>query len=139
MNMEPQFTLSIRQPWAWLIIRPDLTNEADRANACLKNFENRTWPTRFRGTFFVHASQGCTKQEWHDCRWFVHKFNPALAVKIPPIQMLERGGIIGQALLLNCMIKHPSHWFCGPYGFQLTDSKPLPFRPCHGALGFFKV
>jgi len=37
--------LSVRQPWAWLI-----------ANN-LKPIENRTWPTRYRGAFLIHAGQ----------------------------------------------------------------------------------
>ena len=35
--------LSIRQPWAWLIVNG------------YKDIENRTWPTRFRGRVCVHA------------------------------------------------------------------------------------
>ncbi len=36
--------LSIRQPWAYLI------------SSGSKNIENRTWPTKYRGLFLVHAS-----------------------------------------------------------------------------------
>jgi hypothetical protein len=35
--------LSIRQPWAWLIVHG------------VKDVENRTWRTNFRGRFLVHA------------------------------------------------------------------------------------
>ena len=37
--------LSIRQPWAWLIV------------AGYKDVENRTWATDFRGRIYVHAGQ----------------------------------------------------------------------------------
>ena len=53
--------LSIRQPWAWLIVRPDLTDPAKRAAAFaageIKDIENRTWATKHRGPFLVHAGQ----------------------------------------------------------------------------------
>ncbi|WP_206002040.1 ASCH domain-containing protein [Paraburkholderia aromaticivorans] len=35
--------LSIRQPWAWLIVKGH------------KDIENRTWSTRFRGRVLIHA------------------------------------------------------------------------------------
>ena len=38
--------LSIKQPWAWLIVNG------------YKDIENRTWKTNYRGTFLVHASKG---------------------------------------------------------------------------------
>ena len=41
--------LSIRQPWAWLIMTG------------LKDVENRTWNTDFRGQFAIHASR---KFDW---------------------------------------------------------------------------
>jgi ASCH domain len=37
--------ISIRQPWAGLIV------------SGLKDVENRTWPTRYRGPILIHASQ----------------------------------------------------------------------------------
>jgi|ERR1700687_42153 len=36
--------ISIRQPWASLIV------------SGAKDVENRTWPTRYRGTVLIHAS-----------------------------------------------------------------------------------
>lgn len=46
--------LSIRQPWAWLIVNGH------------KDIENRSWPTRFRGKFLVHASNGMTRSEYEE-------------------------------------------------------------------------
>ena len=43
--------LSIRQPWAWLIVHGR------------KDIENRSWRTKFRGRFLVHAAQGMTRRE----------------------------------------------------------------------------
>jgi hypothetical protein len=44
--------LSIRQPWAWLILNAG------------KDIENRDWPTHFRGRFLIHASKGMTHDEY---------------------------------------------------------------------------
>lgn len=59
--------ISIRQPWAWLILHPDLQGE-ERAHAIecrmLKDIENRTGPTRYRGEILIHAAKGMTRAEY---------------------------------------------------------------------------
>ncbi len=50
--------LSIRQPWAWLILHGG------------KDIENRDWATRFRGRVLIHASKGMTRDEWGDAWGF---------------------------------------------------------------------
>lgn len=55
--MEPRktfFALSIRQPWAWLILHAG------------KDIENRTWQTYQRGWFAIHASKGMTRREYYE-------------------------------------------------------------------------
>jgi hypothetical protein len=119
--------LSVRQPWAWLIVEG------------WKNIENRDWRTTFRGPVLIHAAKGMTKAEHEACRLFVAGFAPQLAKHLPWYQDLRFGGIVGQVTLLDCVTRHPSEWFCGPYGFVLADATPLPFVPCRGQLGFFDV
>ena len=114
--------LSIRQPWAWLILHG-------------KDIENRQWPTSFRGWFLIHASKGMTRQEYEDADWMAEENG----VKLPAFETLERGGIVGMAKLVNCVTGSDSPWFVGRYGFVLDEVKPLPFRPYRGALGFFEV
>lgn len=118
--------LSIRQPWAWLI-----------ASGC-KNVENRTWRTRNRGSFLVHASSSMTSAEYDACVLFVASFAPSLASIIPPLSDLPLGGIVGRATLLDCVTSHPSEWFCGPYGFVVSDAVATAFIPCKGRLGFWR-
>lgn len=131
--------LAIKQPWAWLIIRPDLvTAEARRAAGIfdeIKDLENRTWHTKFRGRFLVHASQGMTKNEWCDA----YRFAAKIGVQIPPIKELQRGGIIGSVELVDSVDSSRSPWYMGDKGFVLRDPKPLPFMPQKGQLGFFNV
>ena len=76
--------LSIRQPWAWLILHAG------------KDIENRDWPTRFRGRFLIHASKGMTREEYElaeDPLW--HKGGPT--IDLPEFGLLDRGGIVGEA------------------------------------------
>lgn len=117
--------LSIRQPWAWLIIMGH------------KPIENRTWKTDFRGRIMLHASAGMTRKEYADAVAFAAEANPL--VLIPPYDTLKRGGIIGQVTIMDCVSQSKSPWFVGPFGFVLTDPYPLPFRPYTGALGFFET
>jgi hypothetical protein len=118
-------TISIRQPWAHGIIYLG------------KPIENRVWPTKYRGPILIHAAKGMTKDEYEDFCDFV-KFDIG-ALEIPPFDALKRGGIIGQADLVDCVTKHSSPWFVGPYGFVLENPMPLPFTPLRGALGIFDV
>ena len=118
--------LSVRQPWAWLIVNG------------WKNVENRTWPTKFRGRVLIHASKGMTRDEYNACYLFVCGFAPSLAMsEMPAFDDLQRGGIIGETTILDCVTHHPSDWFTGPFGFVVDESKPLPFVPMNGQLGFF--
>lgn len=116
--------LTVRQPWAWLIVQG------------WKPIENRDWWTRFRGPFLVHAAKCMTRDEYEACRIFVAGFS---SVRLPPMEALERGGIVGSAVLVDCVEAHDSDWFCGRYGFVLEQARPLPFVPCRGALGFWRM
>jgi len=118
--------LSIRQPWAWLIINAG------------KDIENRIWPTRFRGRVLIHASKGMTRQEYEEAmNWIVFNARLPLDFHEPQMDELQRGGIIGETEIVDCVTRSTSPWFVGKYGFVMRNTKPLPFRACRGALGFF--
>lgn len=127
----PAIAISIRQPWAWLIIHAG------------KDIENRNWPTRFRGRVAIHASKGMTKADYEACvlfcsgiAWEEHDFGKDF--KFPAFDELERGGLVGEAEIVDCVTASPSPWFCGEYGFVLRNAKPLPFVQVKGSLGFFR-
>lgn len=128
MNNNPP-ALSIRQPWAWLIIHAG------------KDIENRTWPTRFRGWFLIHAAKGMTRNEYAEAFDVLDEIETTGQMAIPSFDelKLQCGGIVGMAKLGNCVTGSDSPWFFGPYGFVIDEVKPLPFRVCKGALGFFRV
>ncbi|WP_313453448.1 ASCH domain-containing protein [Stutzerimonas nitrititolerans] len=120
--------LSIRQPWAHLIVHGG------------KTIENRTWHTKFRGRFLVHASAGCTRKQWAEAVSFA--LNAGLighASDVPTIDELQRGGIIGSVELVDSVDHSDSPWYMGEKGFVLRDPKPIPFVAMKGRLGFFEV
>jgi hypothetical protein len=127
----PTVALSIRQPWAWLIVNG------------FKDIENRDWPTPFRGEFLVHAGLTCKPADYDAAMRFVEAVNPALVQHVPELGALRRGGIVGMATLVDCVAMHESPWFEGTpdggFGFVLTHGRPLPFRPWKGRLGFFNT
>lgn len=120
--------LSIRQPWAWLIVRGG------------KDIENRTWHTKFRGRFLVHASQGMTIKEWVDAVDFcIDQDLHDTPFDMPSMDQLQRGGIIGSVELVDSVDTSDSPWYMGQKGFVLRDPRPLPFIAYKGRLGFFEV
>lgn len=125
--------LSIRQPWAWLILRGG------------KDIENRDWPTKVRGRVLVHAAKALARDEWVGAWDFAvgskprPNYRPADdALRLTP-KTIERGGIVGSVEVVDCVQRSDSPWFMGRYGFVLRDPRPLPFVPWRGQLGFFDV
>jgi len=118
--------LSIRQPWAWLIMHAG------------KDIENRDWPTRFLGRVLIHASKGMTRDEYEDGQDTLWA-SGGTVIELPPIEKLDRGGIVGSVEIVDCVTASDSPWFFGRFGFVLRDPRPLPFKPWKGALGFFDV
>lgn len=113
--------LSIRQPWAWLIVHG------------FKPVENRSWPTSHRGAMLIHAGQVFDVEGLQSV---LHIF-PELRSRLP--QQYDLGGIVGRAQLRDCVQQHPSRWFTGPYGFVMAEPQPLPFVRMPGKLSFFDV
>jgi hypothetical protein len=123
-----QYALSIRQPWAWMIVHG------------WKDIENRDWPTRYRGPLWIHASRGMTKAEYDEARAVAVDAGCDLgAYHFPEPEQLERGGIIGRVALVGCVTYSDSPWFFGDFGFVLKDPQVVPFRPLRGQLGIFPV
>lgn len=116
-------TLSIRQPWAWLIVNGH------------KDIENRNWSTVYRGPLLLHAGKLMGKRYHTEVsEWVQYEFG----IDLPAFDDLPRGGIVGTATLVDCVRDSSSPWFSpGGVGWLLRDAKPLPFRPCNGALGLF--
>lgn len=99
-----QTALSIRQPWAWLIVNGH------------KDIENRTWRTNHRGRRLIHAGKGMTRAEYEECLYFCRSIGvlgkdfpvaegSALNKRLilPHYDELDRGGIVGVAEIVDCI------------------------------------
>jgi hypothetical protein len=106
--------ISIKQPWASLIVHG------------LKDVENRTWPTRYRGPLIIHASKRADDISATDIE---RRFGVRLPCELP------LGGIVGATEIVDCVRPHPSKWYApAHYAFALANSRPLPFVKWLGAL-----
>ena len=112
--------LSIKQPWAWLICNGS------------KDVENRTWHTRFRGYFLVHAGQKFDRAAL--------PFLRSRRIELP--NDFDMGGIVGIAAVVGCVraFESLSDWaMAGGWCIELRERRSLPFVPCLGRLSFFPV
>lgn len=118
--------LSIRQPWAWLILHAG------------KDIENRHWQSRnpalhFRGRCLLHAGLAADSVS-ENITTLVSK---TIGLQIPAIESLPRGGIVGEVDVIDVVQQSASPWFVGPWGLVLANPISHPFTPCRGRLGFF--
>jgi ASCH domain len=131
--MSTLYALSIKQPWAALLVRG------------LKTIEVRRWPTARRGRILIHAARVPDERP------------EAWAHVQPELEPLAHryGGILGSAELSACVpyrsldtfvADHNYHlndpgWFQPPvlYGFRFRDPEIVPFRPYSGWMRFFRV
>ena len=74
--------LTIKQPWATLIIQGD------------KRFEFRSWQTKYRGDLLIHAGKGIDKEAMKR----VKKYLP---------ENLPHGKILGKVKLVDCIKMSP--------------------------------
>lgn len=119
--------LSIRQPWAWLIVNG------------FKDIENRDWSTQFRGLLLVHAGQTMSRK-YYDAVVESLQDDGLCPANLPAYEALERGGLVGWTQVVGCVAQHPSPWKDhGSFGFVLGESRPILFVPWKGRLGFFNV
>lgn len=110
-------TISIKQPWAYLIC------------SGIKNIENRTWPTKFRGRVLVHAGAKSDSRS----HFINNLFTPAQweEMKITGGSSLlwkmvkgdwELSAIIGSVEIVDCVQNHTSKWaekpVYNPYKFE---------------------
>lgn len=109
--------LSVRQPFAWLLA------------SSVKDVENRTWETKYRGPLLIHASKTIDVE---GIEWVRDEF-PEIVLP----DAFDVGGVVGRAHLVDCVRQSSSPWFFGPFGFELEIREPTPFIPCRGMPGLF--
>lgn len=125
-------SISIRQPWAWLIVNG------------YKDIENRNWkfPPSYRETLLIHASKTF---DYDGYEWVKETFpeipmpSPGKHITHNVPEVYDRGGFVGTARLSDVVEFDDSPWFFGEYGFKIRMAKPIPFIPYKGQLGLFDV
>jgi hypothetical protein len=128
-----QYALSLKQPWAALLV------------AGRKTIEVRRWPTGWRGPLLIHAAR------------IPDERREAWALVSPELRALARlgGGFIGSGTLTGCKpyrdreafaADEPGHlnapaWFeeAGLFGFTFADLRVEAFRRYPGWVRIFKV
>lgn len=113
-------TLSVIQPWAWAIIHAG------------KTVENRTWECAYRGELAIHASK---EYDLQGREWIEQEFR----IAVPGPSDCPRGGVIGMVQMVDCVTRHSSPWFFGPFGFVLAEPQSIRPIPTRGQLGIFEV
>ncbi|MGH8100850.1 MAG: ASCH domain-containing protein [Chthoniobacterales bacterium] len=111
--------LSLRQPWAWLVVNG------------YKDIENRSWRTVYRGPLLIHASSTKADFTWET----VEGIKRHDRIILP--EELDIGGIVGIVDVIDCVQEHKSRWFSGEYGWVLANPRRLPYRECKGFVKFF--
>jgi hypothetical protein len=133
MEKPTQFAISIKQPWAALVV------------AGHKTIEIRRWPTARRGRVWIHAARVPDNrvEGWR-----------RVPNSLADLSQLH-GGIIGSVDLTDCVkyadlaafLSDQAHhcneaeWFepKGLYGFKFTEPRMQPFQAYPGWFRFFKV
>ncbi len=117
--------ISILQPYAWLIVNGH------------KDIENRGWPTKFRGRILIHAGKAYGPRIHAE---YIEDMREFYGIELPPLEQMQRGGIVGSATITDCVMEHPSCWKqLGSWGFVLKDQRTRLFVPYRGQLGIFRV
>lgn len=111
--------LSIKQPWASLIAHG------------IKDIENRTWKTNFRGRIYIHASG---KQAGSYDELLNDEQKKEFKEKHDRITIRKQhyfSAIIGEVDIIDCVVNHPSIWAekseyeqVGPY-LTYKNDKPI--------------
>lgn len=124
-------TLSIKQPWSILIAKG------------IKDIENRTWQTNFRGRIYIHAPLspafiGSYKDNLPNGFWVgLSELQKNLLLNL----FVLRGAIIGEVDIVDCVTNHESIWAeKGCYNWVLEN--PLlynkPILNVKGKLSFWE-
>lgn len=158
-TLSPVVGLSLRQPWAWLVVHGLTRKDGTRER---KDLENRVWGSNYRGPFLIHAAKGMTRRE-HDeaIEWIADQLGMGIRDQVecfPRFEEYVRGAIVGIATVTDCirpcfpkerwdeqlhlMVRAacPHKWHMrGQFGFVLRNVEDLPPIESRGAIGFYRV
>lgn len=125
-------TLSIKNPWGYLIAKG------------IKDVENRSWPTKYRGEILIHVSQ-----KWDSRAWFINSLltseqwqslNDDCRRQIME-QTFTTSAIIGSVEIVDCIQNSKSIWAeSGQWHWVLKNPKLFerPILNVKGKLGLWE-
>jgi hypothetical protein len=118
--------LSVKNPWAYLIICGfDFGSELGGLK--IKDVENRTWYTDYRGPLLIHCSKKFDNNAWWDMRPHGVSWKD------------YNGHIIGKVNLVDCVQDSKSLWAeKGLWHWVLKDPMPCKPIPAKGSLGLWE-
>ncbi len=122
--------LSVRQPWAWLIVNG------------YKDIENRSWKfnkKKIGNRIYIHAGQ--RKLDAAEYALFVAICKERKIKKIPKSpEEFQYGALVGTVVLSGIEERSKSVWaISGDYHWVLSRPKTIKPKKQKGQLGFFKA
>ncbi|WP_298118084.1 ASCH domain-containing protein [Flavobacterium sp.] len=108
--------LSIKQPWASLIAHG------------IKDIENRTWKTNFRGRIYINASAKIDKN-FH--KILSEEQRNVLRDTKEPYDITHLSAIIGEVDIVDCVINHSSIWAEKTPFAQSGNQRFYPDKPIY--------
>ena len=142
--------LTVRQPWAWMIIHgggffePLIDgNIQPGIRYGFKNVENRKWKTQYRGALLIHAAKAEIDED--DDYWIAMKMyyeanrdSPGRTRQLP--DYCAYGAIIGRVNLVDIIRDSPSRWaFPDHWHWELDNPEPIQPIKYRGMPGLFNV
>lgn len=107
--------ITIKQPWAYLIC------------AGIKDIENRSWKTNFRGRVLIHAGKG----RQYSIQQLLNLnqkqvFDEKIGCEYDFVKTFPKGAIIGSVEIVDCVINHPSIWAEKSNGYSQSYPNGVP-------------
>jgi len=124
-KIESYTALTIKQPWAWLIING------------YKPIENRTWKTTYRGPIFIHAGKSASDMRSDTINHIEDILGFSLPIEKIKSQM---GNVIGYVNLVN-IVQDSADAFAlpGQFHWELKAPQSISPFPAKGKLGLWKL
>jgi hypothetical protein len=126
--------LTIRQPWATLIVMG------------IKNIENRSWKTNYRGELLIHAGKAKDPYAMQAGERLCRKYGLPFPEELPLgcyVGLVTLSGLVNmenrqvQSDITDLDMNNLRGYIYEDFGFVLTNPRSMPTIPANGRLGLF--
>jgi hypothetical protein len=127
-SFDEKRVLSIKNPWAYLIV------------SGIKDVENRSWKTNYRGKLLIHSTQTPIKFNTYDELFTTDQIKSIKEYNIN-FNKLFNSAIIGESELVDCIQNSNSIWAeSGQWHWVLSNQKIYenPILNIKGSLSIWK-